>query len=170
MDCRSQHPSNALDDISFRPSENSTCLKFVHSKKAASLIIWTLLGIFMLFSPLQVENAATPMPFTLLGIVELQQPFIRQLSLVLIIALQSSRESYVGLFSSTDMDVRKSESKAKTPMYFTLDGMYICFRLLQPSKANSPMCVMLLGISMSVSVSQFEKACESITVVLYSIP
>ena len=38
MDCRLQHPSNALGPIFLRPSVNSISFRFVHSKKAASSI------------------------------------------------------------------------------------------------------------------------------------
>ncbi len=66
----------------------------------------TELGMVMEVRPLQPEKAPSPMDVTELGITVLLHPFISVLLLVLIRALQLSREPYTVLSLSTTIEVR----------------------------------------------------------------
>ena len=71
------------------------------------------------------------------GMMVFWQPAISVLESVSMIALQSSRESYIGLFASTFIKERFSQNmKAGTSMLFTLDGITMDTSLLQPRKAS----------------------------------
>ena len=104
---------------------------------------------------LQPSNAEIPIEVTLLGIIVAEQPALRQLLLVSIMALQLSRESYVVLPSSTMMEVRLLQpEKAEPPMLATLSGMVMEVRLLQPENAQIPMLVTPSGIVMDARLPQ----------------
>ncbi len=63
---------------------------------------------------------------TLLGIIVFLHPAINVLVAVSMMALQFSRESYLGLLESTFIDVRLEQlPKAKYPILVTLLGMVI---------------------------------------------
>ena len=73
------------------------------------------------------------MVVTPLGILVLLHPFKSVLVAILIIALQSSRESYIVLPLSTLMDVKPLQpEKTKLPIDVTLAGMVIEVKPLQP--------------------------------------
>jgi hypothetical protein len=55
----------------------------------------------MEYNPLQSQKAASPIIFTVFGIIVFLQPNSKQLSELLIIALQLFRESYIELPAST---------------------------------------------------------------------
>ena len=88
----------------------------------------TLFGIVREVKPEQLEKAAPPMEVTPCGMKEFLHPKIRVLLAVSIRALQLSRESYVGLPSSTIIDVK----------------------LVQPLMAPNSILVTLLGTTISV--------------------
>ncbi len=92
---------------------------------------------------------------TLLGIVVVLQPAIRVFVADSIIALQLSLESYLGLPSSTIINVRPLQPrKADSPMLVTLLPMITDVRPLHQQKASYPMLVTLLGIVTDVSPLQ----------------
>ena len=77
----------------------------------------TELGIVMLAKTLQLMKAESPINVTELGMIEFLQPRISVLVDVSIMALQSSRESKVGLSLATDMLVRAEQpDKPESPM------------------------------------------------------
>ena len=66
----------------------------------------TLFGIEIEVRPLHPRNALKPILVTLFGMTVFLHPAIMVLDAVSIIALQLSRESYLGLPLSTLMEVR----------------------------------------------------------------
>ena len=83
-----------------------TEVKSVQFQKAPMPIIFTPSGMVIVVSLLHSEKAFMPMDITLLGIRVLMHPLISVLVSVSIIALQLSRESYLGLSEDTAIDVR----------------------------------------------------------------
>ena len=134
------------------------------------------------------------MPVTLLGIIVDEQPAIKLLVAVSMIALQLLRESYTGLPFSTTMETRLEQLRnaffpmlvrllgiiievrpeqypnAHSPMFVTLLGIVMDVRVLQPRKAESPMLVTLLGIVMELRLLQPRKAESPMLVTLYVVP
>ena len=66
----------------------------------------TLLGISTEVKLVRLEKALAPMLVTLLGMVVFGQPAINVLLSLSMIALQLSRESYLGLLGATTIDVK----------------------------------------------------------------
>ena len=102
----------------------------------------TLLGIVTDVMEMHPKKVASPIPVTLWGIIVLGQPATNLFVAVSIIPLQSLRESYVVLPSSTFID----------------------FKLLHTPKAYHPILVTLLGIMIEVKFSWFAKAYSYILV------
>ena len=114
----------------------------------------TLFGIVIEVKPLQYENAEEPIEVTLLGIIVDLQPEIRVLVSLSIIALQSSRESYLILPSSTIILVNPLPENASSPIDVTLFGIVIEVKPLQSENAEEPIDVTLLGIVIEVNPLQ----------------
>lgn len=77
-----------------------------------------------------------PIDIILEGIIVFWHPLIKELSEVFIIALQLSRESYMGFSGSTFIDVKPLQlSKTLLPIEVTLEGIYNDFIPTQPLKA-----------------------------------
>ena len=94
----------------------------------------------------QPWNAWSPIFITELGIMVDLQPAIRVLEAVSIMALQFSRESYIVLPLSTNMEVREEQPlNAPVSMLLTELGMVREVREEQPLNALFPMLVTELG-------------------------
>ena len=105
------------------------------------------------------KKALTPIFVTDGGIIEMENPAIKVLLFVSIMALHPPRESYVVFPSATSMSMRPlHQAKAPLPMLVTLEGMVMVVRLLQLKKASSPILTTPLGIVMAVRPMQSEKA------------
>ena len=88
-----------------------------------------------------------------------EKPAIRVLDAVRIIALQLSRESYTGLFSSMTKEAKLVLPKnAKLPMLVTEAGISILVNPEHPENAWLPMLVTKAGIPMLINPLQLEKA------------
>lgn len=121
-----------------------TEVKPLQPEKALSPILVTLLEMLMAVRLLQPEKAPLPMHVTLSGMVDFLHPIKSVLVLVSMIALQLSRESYLGLPGITTIDSRPLHpSKAELLMLITLSGMVIDIKALQPVKAELSMLVTL---------------------------
>ena len=83
------------------------------------------------------------------GIIVFTQPDINSFVDVLIMALQSFRESYAGLPFSTIMD-DSPEGNGLVPILVTEFGITIEVKPLQLEKAIEPMLVTEFGISIEV--------------------
>ena len=90
---------------------------------------------------------------TELGIMVFLHPAIKVLLLFSIMALQSSRESYISLSEATDIDSKHEQPlKTKYPMLFTEFGMVTEIKPLQPEKAPLPMLFTELPIVTEVKL------------------
>ena len=99
----------------------------------------------------QPRKQSLPRLVTEEGITVLAHPAIIVLLCVSIIALQFSRESYTGLFSSTMMEERALQySKQKFPNLVTEEGMSMEVRAEQFQKQLSPRLVTEEGMVMEV--------------------
>ena len=78
-------------------------VKPLHPEKAPSLTDVTEEGMVMRVRPLQPENACHPMEVTEFGMMVFLQPTISVFVPVSMMALQFSRESYIGFSLSTEM-------------------------------------------------------------------
>ena len=115
-------------------------------------------------------KAASPILFTLSGIMVFWQPLISVLVAVWIIALHCSRLSYTVLPSATTMEVREEQSsKAVSPILVTPFPITMEVRESQPPKAASPILVTPLPITMDLRATQDKKASFSILVTLSGI-
>lgn len=102
----------------------------VQKEKAYSPMFFTLLGMVMEVMA-QPSKAYSPMLVTLLGIRVLLQPTTNVFVAVSIMALQLLRESYFALSSATLMEVRMLQrSKACSPILDTLLGIETEVRLV----------------------------------------
>ena len=101
------------------------------------------------------EKHPSPKLVTEEGITVFIHPAIIVLLSVSIIALQLSRESYTGLFSSTMMEERALQySKQKFPNLVTEEGMSMEVREVQSLKHSTPRLVTDEGMSMEVRAEQ----------------
>ena len=83
-------------------------------------MLFTEFGMVMEVKPEQLLKADHPMLVTELGIMVFLHPAIKVLLLFLIMALQSSRESYISLSEATDIDSKHEQpEKAPPPMLVT---------------------------------------------------
>ena len=97
-----------------------TEVKPEHSEKAYSPMLVTEFGMVMEVKPEQPKKAPVPMLVTELGIMVFLHPAIKVLLLFSIMALLSSRESYISLSEATDIDSKHEQpKKAPPPMLFT---------------------------------------------------
>lgn len=178
------------------PSSTTILVNESQPENAASPMLVTFLGIKTLVNKEHLENANCLMLVTLLGmVIEVgeEQPFIRVLVAVSIIALQLSRLSYIGLPSSTVILVNEVQPpNTASPMLVTLFGIKILVNeeqpknarplilstpseitMLvneeQPSKALFPIIFTLLGITTLVNEEQPEKAKLPIRFILSGI-
>ena len=169
-------------------------VKLIQPENGPSPRLVTLFGIVMAVRLEHPKKALSPMPVTLLGIIVDEQPAIKLLVAVSMIALQLLRESYTGLPFSTTMETRLEQLRnasfpmlvrllgiiievrpeqypnAHSPMFVTLLGIVMDVRVLQPRKAESPMLVTLLGIVMELRLLQPRKAESPMLVTLYVVP
>ena len=83
----------------------------VQPKNAPYSILVTEFGMMMEVNPSQSQKADSPILVTVLGIIVLLHPTTSLFVFVTIIALQSSRESYTILFSSTLIEVKPLHSR-----------------------------------------------------------
>ena len=96
----------------------------LHPEKAPYPKLVTLLGISMDVKPPIPRNAFVSILVTLLGTMVDLHPCINVLVDVSMMALQSSRESYLGLLTSTLItDKFWQHSKGFEPMFVTLPGI-----------------------------------------------
>ena len=96
----------------------------VQPENASSPMLVTELGMVMLASPVQPSNAELPMLVTELGIVVFLQPQIKLFVSFSMMALQFSRESYTAFPASTVMLASPVQpSNAELPMLVTELGM-----------------------------------------------
>ena len=100
----------------------------VHPSKAESQMLVTLSGIIMEARPEHSAKAESPIHDTLWGINVFWQPATRTFDSVSMMALQSSRESYLGLSESTLIEIK----------------------LIHPEKDLNPIVNTLLGIKIEV--------------------
>ena len=103
----------------------TTEVKLEQSLNASYPMYVTLEGIVIEVRPEQPKNAKSPILVTLEGMIVFLQPAISVLDLVSIIALQLSRESYLGFLSSTIILVRLRQPCNPSSMLVTLEGMVI---------------------------------------------
>ena len=101
----------------------------------------------------QPPNAWSAILQMSLGITVFTQPAIRVFVAVSIIALQSLRESYLGLFLSTVIEVKLEQPpKALIPILVTPSEILIEVKLEQLSNALLSMLVTPLGILIDVKL------------------
>ena len=107
----------------------------------------TEFGILIEMSSELPEKAYPPMFFTELGTVVFLHPVCKVLYRVSMIALQLFLLSYLGLSSSTFIEVRLEQpEKTASPIFVTDFGIVIEMSFEQPEKANFPMLVTELEI------------------------
>ena len=151
------------------PSSTTILVNEVQPANAASPMLVTFLGIKTFVNKEHLEKAKCPMLVTLLGmVIEVgeEQPFIRVLVAVSIIALQLSRLSYIGFPSSTTILVNAVQAaNAASAMLVTLLGIKTLVNEEQPKKARPLMLVTLSGITTLLNEEQPEKALLGITLV-----
>ena len=140
------------------PSSTTILVNEVQPANAASPMLVTFLGIKTFVNKEHLEKAKCPMLVTLLGmVIEVgeEQPFIRVLVAVSIIALQLSRLSYIGFPSSKTILVSEVQA-ANTPsaMLVTLLGIKTLVNEEQPKKAKLPILLTLSGIATFVNEEQ----------------
>ena len=106
------------------------------SSKASISILVTEFGMVMEVKPVHLLKAQTPILVTELGIMVFLHPAIKVLLLFSIMALQSSRESYISLSEATDIDSKHEQpQKAQSPMLFTELPIVTEVKPLQSPKA-----------------------------------
>ena len=103
-----------------------------HPAKALFPMVVAPSGISMDVKPKQFEKERSPIFVTVEGMIVVLQPLRSSLLTVLIIALQSSLESYTGLPLSILMwESSKQSAKASSPMLLTDEGIETEVRLAQ---------------------------------------
>ena len=118
----------------------------------------------------QYSKAESPILITLSGTIVFLQPATNILVDVFIIALQLFLESYTLLSASTIIDPSSEQlEKAESPILVTLLGISMLVSPEQPQKTPSSIHVTLLGISMLFRLEQWVKADSPILVTLLSI-
>ena len=127
----------------------------VQSENADVPMLVIVLGILNSISHVQPLNAYAPMLVTELGITVFLHANIILLVAVSITALQLSRESYLGFPVSTIIDVRPLQSENALPaMFLTELGMVMLVSPVQPENAHFSILVTELGMVMFVSPVQ----------------
>ena len=109
-DVKPVQPENAEIPIDVTELGMVTDVKPVQPLKVYPSIDVTPSGILRDVKPVQPENAASFIVVTVSGIVVVLHPEINALDAVSIMALQPSLESYMGLPSSTTIDVKLVQS------------------------------------------------------------
>ena len=117
---KEEHTPNAYSPILVTEFGMITEIKPSQAQKAYSPMLVTEFGMVMEVKPEQPKKAPVPMLVTELGIMVFLHPAIKVLLLFSIMALQSSRESYISLSEATDIDSKHEQpKKAPPPMLFT---------------------------------------------------
>lgn len=156
-DVRASQLEKAKVFIAVTPSGIVIEVSDVHPSKAYSPMRVTLLGIAieaMCFLPRNAFGEIAVIPS---GIMVLSLPASKVFVLVMMMALQWLRLSYLGLPSSTTIVESGQRLNARYPIEVTLFGMTIEVKE-QHSKVYVPMLVTVFGIVISLSEEQPQKA------------
>ena len=117
---KEEHTPNAYSPILVTEFGMITEIKPSQAQKAYSPMLVTDLPIVTEVKPEQPSKAYFPIFVTELGIMVFLHPAIKVLLLFSIMALLSSRESYISLSEATDIDSKHEQpKKAPPPMLFT---------------------------------------------------
>ena len=156
-DVRASQKAKAKPFMAVTPSGIVIEVSDVHPSKADSPMRVTLLGIAieaMCFLP---RNAFGDIAVIPSGIMVVLLPASKVFVLVMMMALQLLRLSYVGLPSSTTIVESGQRENARSPIEVTLFGMTIEVKE-QDSKVYVPILVTVFGIVISLSEEQPQKA------------